>query len=269
MFSVGSAPYNGLLQSLYGGRAARKAWLNAVKSGRVKRDAKGRFLPRGSKRRGGGGKKRKNRRYKSSSYDDFGISFSRGSTGSASQAGVDRAAMNLTELKNKWQYYKEFMDEGDAPPPEMYSLAGKIARNLKYLQNAQKYDYFPAVPVPMFDDEDKRMIMGMLNIGFATKRMGGREYDRQVALELASGGDPNMPRKMKRARVRQAMKSAKRKLGGEEMEGYATLWNTNYNDPETMSSFWGTVKPEYSQWDEPYVKNEYMGEVPSAPPLPS
>lgn len=265
MFSVGSSPYNGLLSSLYGGSAKRRAWLNSVKSGRVKRDSKGRFLPRGS----GGGKSRKksSRRYKASSYFDVvdpDVSITAVRSGGISQAGVDRAAMNLTQLKRKWDYYKDFMDADDQPAPEMYPLAGKILRNLKYLQRAQKLDYYPTYPVPQFQPWDQHVISGMADIGFATKRMGGREYDRQVALELASAGQPNVPRSLKRQRVRWAMKNAKKRMGADDMEQYADVWNYNYNDPDTGYSGgdpWGTASappPPPPGGEYMMAKNEYQ-----------
>lgn len=227
MFSVGASPYNSLLSSLYGGSAKRRAWLNSVKSGKVKRDSKGRFLPRGGKK--------SSRRYKSSAYYDLvepDTSFT--SVGSSlrgiSQSGVDQTAMNLTKLKRKWDYYKDFMDDGNdnAPPPEMYPLAGKILRNLRYLERAQKLDYYPTYPVPYFGGDDQELINHMFEIGLATRRMGGREYDRQVALELAGNGS----RREKRRRIRQAMKLAKKKLGGEDLEEYANVWTRDYNDPD-------------------------------------
>lgn len=233
MFSIGASPFNGLTESLYGGAAKRRAWLNAVKSGKVKRDSKGRFLPRGSSKG--------TRRYRSSSDDDVVIT---GVRRGFQQSSVDQAAMNLSKLKRKWDYYKDFMaGPDDAPPTEMYPIAKRILRNLDYLKRAQRMEYYPAYEVPVFPKWDQMKILNMASMNWATQRMGGREYDRQVALALADGGQ-NIPYDLKRKRVRWAQQYARSKMSTAPMERYAGVFDLTTDTPTWQELYTQQVKEE-------------------------
>lgn len=238
MFSVGASPFNGLTESLYGGAAKRRAWMSAVKSGKVKRDSKGRFLPRSGKKRSS------RRRYRSSSSDDVLIT---GERRGFTQSGVDQAAMNLSKLKRKWDYYKDFMSgDGDAPPVEMYPVARRILNNLDYLKRAQRMEYYPAYQIPTFQPWDQAKIISMASMNWATRKMGGREYDRQVALALASNGE-DVPYDLKRKRVRWAQQVARAHMQDPPMAKYRGVFDMASNGPtweEIYQQQYQTVKAE-------------------------
>ena len=209
---------------LSGGRVRRLTpWARAVKMGAVKRDSKGRILPRS-------GKRKKTRRYRggdifggsyfdkfmSKDLDEYEPSDLKSEiipASSISQGKVDEAALQLGLLKRKWDDQKAWMDDDtDSPPPAMYTIAGKIAKLLAFLNRAEKLDYIPSYPLPKWSTKDKSLVQKMVNIERATKKYGGDEFERLIARSLAKRGEKEVSRKEIRKRIMDAIRDAKRKL---------------------------------------------------------
>lgn len=231
MFSEGAQPFNTPLASLYGGATRRRAWLNSVRSGRVKRDSHGRFLPRSGRRRKTTTRRRK-RRYSASVYDvdvpapDITAADVYGKGYGISQRGVDQASMNLRVLKRKWDDIMDSIDPAvDFAPPSVYPLARKIVRNMAYIKRAEKLMYYPLIPPPQFSPDDSAAIVGLVNGTLDSRPMYGPEYERQIALELAAGGDDLMGYPERKERIRQARKSARKKLGKSNLSNLEALMN--------------------------------------------
>lgn len=229
MFSEGAQPFNSPLASLYGGATRRRAWLNSVRSGRVKRDSHGRFLPRSGRRRKTTTRRRK-RRYSASVYDvdvpapDITAADVYGKGYGISQRGVDQASMNLRVLKRKWDDIMESIDPTvDFPPPSVYPIARKIVRNMAYIKRAEKLMYYPLIPPPQFNAEDSSAIVGLVNGTLDSRPMYGPEYARQIALELAAGGNDMMGYPERKERIRQARNSARKKLGKSNLANLEAL----------------------------------------------
>lgn len=231
MFSEGAQPFNSPLASLYGGATRRRAWLNSVRSGRVKRDSHGRFLPRSGRRRKTTTRRRK-RRYSASVYDvdvpapDITAADVYGKGYGISQRGVDQASMNLRVLKRKWDDIMESIDPTvDFPPPSVYPIARKIVRNMAYIKRAEKLMYYPLIPPPQFNAMDSSAIVGLVNGTLDSRPMNGPEYARQIALELASGGNDKMGYPERKERIRRARNSARKKLGKSNLANLEALMN--------------------------------------------
>lgn len=217
MFSEGAQPFNSPLASLYGGATRRRAWLNSVRSGRVKRDSHGRFLPRSGRRRTT--TKRRKRRYSASTYDvdipptGFTAADVYDKGYGITQRGVDQASMNLRVLKKRYDDIVRDIDpELDMPPPVIYSIARKIVRNAAYLKRAEKLMYYPLVPPPRMSNQDRKNIVALVNGPLISRPMYGPEYERQIALELASGGNEAMPYEQRKENIRAARGRAKTRL---------------------------------------------------------
>lgn len=236
MFSEGAQPFNSPLASLYGGATRRRAWLNSVRSGRVKRDSHGRFLPRSGRRRRRTTTttttKRRKRRYSASVYDvdvpapDITAADVYGKGYGISQRGVDQASMNLRVLKRKWDDIMESIDPTvDFPPPSVYPIARKIVRNMAYIKRAEKLMYYPLIPPPQFNAMDSSAIVGLVNGTLDSRPMYGPEYARQIALELAAGGNDLMGYPERKERIRQARNSARTKLRKSKLENLEALMN--------------------------------------------
>lgn len=231
MFSEGAQPFNSPLASLYGGATRRRAWLNSVRSGRVKRDSHGRFLPRSGRRRKTTTRRRK-RRYSASAYDvdvpapDITAADVYGKGYGVSQRGVDQASMNLRVLKRKWDEIMDSIDPTvDFPPPTIYPIARKIVRNLAYIKRAEKLMYYPLIPPPQFSATDSSMIIGLVNGTLDSRPMYGPEYERQIALELAAGDNDQMGYPERKERIRRARKSARAKLSKSNLGNLEALMN--------------------------------------------
>lgn len=274
MFSVGASPYNGEIEQLMGGRARRRrrrstSWTAAVRRGSVRRDAKGRFLPRGAGLIGGSSKRRK-RRYTPSISSPFTTtpSFAMGpidmggmddplrlirpsSSGYAgmSQGQVDAVASRLNSLKRAWNYWKDFTDSDDDVLPQMYPIAKAIVQSFNYLKRASKYlDYIPTMGLPRFSRKDQEKINRLMGVNRVMKHAGGPEFDRLVARELAKGNNPAATRPEIRRNLRAAMKAARGKLAG-------------LDDP---LSYEQDLDPDY-KWDD---EIDFYGKDEDAPPLP-
>lgn len=293
MFSVGASPYNGEIEQLMGGRIGRRrrrttSWASAVKRGRVRRDAKGRFLPRGAGIIGGrarGSRGGKKRRYKAptisynvpstksifapplsslGSMDSLDLSGlddplrlvrpSSAGYGGMSQSLVDSTAMKLGALKRKWNYLKDYTDSDDDVLPQMYPIARDIVRSLNFLKRASsKLDYIPTVPIPRFSAADKKMINKLMKVNRTMKHAGGPEFDRLVARELAKGGNPAASRYDIRQNLRSAMSKARGRLA-EIDDPYSYDADVNWDGPWDPDLEW------YGAGED---------EVPPPPPYPA
>lgn len=155
MITVPAGGYNGFPSQLYGGvTTGGSAWsylpgmsawggrARVPSSRQLAALAKGRAIL--AARRGGlvGGKGK--RRYNSETLDDFNVK----APTSVSQAGLDKAVLEMARLKNKLFDEMGAGDPGAADLPSMYPLARKMARLKQYIDRATALGYEPSYDVP-------------------------------------------------------------------------------------------------------------------------
>ena len=165
MITVPAGGYNGFPSQLYGGvTTGGSAWsylpgmsawggrARVPSSRQLAALAKGRAIL--AARRGGlvGGKGK--RRYNSETLDDFNVK----APTSVSQAGLDKAVLEMARLKNKLFDEMGAGDPGASDLPSMYPMARKMARLKQYIDRATALGYEPSYDVPELTDREMQTL---------------------------------------------------------------------------------------------------------------